>query len=188
MKIVLASKSPRRKHLLERIIPKFQVIESRVREFNFKHKTPVQSARANALRKAKRVSIMVRDGLVIGSDTIVVLGRRILGKPRTLAEASRMLASLSGKVHQVITAVVITKKEEGKTEKQIVFHDLTRVRIKTLSPQDISRYIQKVHVLDKAGSYGIQEEPKIAERIWGSYTNVMGLPVEKLRKELKALI
>jgi len=166
----------------------FQVMESGVREFDFKHKTPVQSAEANAFRKAKKVSEGLRDGLVIGSDTIVVLGRRILGKPKTLREARGMLARLSGKVHRVVTAVAVISKNDGMIKGQKVFHDVTQVRFKKLNPQEIDRYIEKVHILDKAGSYGIQEKPKIVERIRGSYTNVMGLPVGRLKRMLRPLL
>ena len=184
MKIILASKSPRRKQLLKKVVSKFEIVESKVKEFDWKNKTYSQNATWNAYRKAKKVSEKFPDRLVLGADTIVILKAQILGKPKNLKDAKRMLGSLSGQAHEVITGVCLLQADP---KIRVEFYDLTKVKMKKLTLQDIDNYVKKVHVLDKAGSYGIQENPKIIQSIQGSYSNVMGLPVEKLRMELRKL-
>jgi len=189
MKITLASASPRRKLLLRRIVPSFQVIVPACREYHLKHITPAENAKRNALRKAKNVWGLfpkgtVPKGVIIGADTIVVYQRAVIGKPKSLGEARKTLKRLSGKVHEVITGVALLNIP---TRAQCVFHISTKVKMKKWSEEQINQYLKRVHVLDKAGSYGIQESPRIVERISGSYTNVIGLPIEQLRRELKKI-
>ena len=184
MKLILASKSPRRKVLLKKIVSKFDIVESRVKEVDWKDKTYSDNAMWNAYRKAKKVSEQFPDRLILGADTIVILKAKILGKPKNLKDAKRMLASLSGQAHEVITGVCLFQKDQNI---RVDFYDMTWVKMKKLSDNEIDAYIKKVYTLDKAGAYGIQEEPKIIEKIRGSFSNVMGLPLEKLRKELKLI-
>jgi len=185
MKIALASISPRRKTLLKKIVPHFRVISPQCREYHFKTQTPIENVRQNAYRKALAGLRKAPDSLIISADTVVVLGKEILGKPRSNKEAQTMLCKLSGKMHRVITGVAMISRGQ---EIRIIFHVTTNVRMKKLKENQICRYLKSIHVLDKAGAYGIQEKPKIVERIQGSYTNVVGLPVERLRKELKKII
>lgn len=195
MKIALASKSPRRKELLRQIVPDFEIFPSKAEEFHSDELTPIENAEANALRKACNIEgptpIAKTPVLIIGADTIVVCEGRILGKPATREEAEKMLLMLSGKIHEVITGVAILYKDGAKEGKKVshdvdvrVFHVITRVKMKALKLKDIEKYYSIVNPLDKAGAYAIQEGPKIVEKIWGSYTNVVGLPVEELRDEL----
>lgn len=120
--------------------------------------------------------------IIITADTIVCLGDRILNKPRQEAEAFEMLRALSGQVHEVITGVCLLAQN-----KQVVFHDLTRVHFKELTEAEITHYVHKYRPLDKAGAYGAQEWLGMIgmDRIEGSYYNVMGLPVHKLYEELQ---
>jgi len=184
MKIILASKSPRRKELLKRIVPQFSIISPHCREYHVKHITPAENAKRNALRKAQAVAAQGVRGIIVGSDTLVVYQRVIIGKPKSLHEAREVLKWLSGKTHEVITGVALLNTQ---TKVQNIFHVSTRVKMKKWSEEQIDQYLKKVHVLDKAGSYGIQESPRIVERISGSYTNVIGLPLERFKRELKKI-
>ncbi len=189
MKVILASKSPRRRELLKRVIPQFETVYPKCREYHFKKWTPNKNAEENALRKALRVGLRHKNSLIIGSDTIVVYKNKILGKPKTMKEAEEMLSLLSGKIHEVITGVALILKDRTiKKYGARIFHVTTKVKMKKLTAEEIRKYFLKVNPLDKAGAYAIQEGPKIVERIWGSYTNVVGLPIERLKRELKSLV
>ncbi|HLD34843.1 MAG TPA: Maf family protein [Patescibacteria group bacterium] len=180
-KIILASRSPRRRELLRKIVKSFRVIESNVDESLIRAKTPLLFAKKAAAAKAKAIAEKHKNSIVIGADTIVVLGRKILGKPKDKKDAAAMLKSLSGTTHKVITglAVIIPGK------KMISSYALTRVTMKKISPQAIADYVDSGRPLDKAGAYGIQEiEDPFIEKIDGNYDNVVGLPVAQLEKIL----
>ncbi|MCO5286501.1 MAG: Maf family protein [Chitinophagaceae bacterium] len=175
-KVILASGSPRRKMILELAGVPFQCITSDASEdFNpdeDRHKIPVILAE----RKAEKVFSLCADPhqtIVIGADTIVVLGEEILNKPRDRGEAFAMLNKLSGKKHKVITGVVL--KSNGM---KLSFFTITYIKFRRLSAAQISNYIEQRKPFDKAGGYAIQEEiGRIAvEEIDGSYFNVAGLP------------
>jgi septum formation protein len=182
---VLASSSPRRKLLLKRIIKHFKVIPSTIDESIIKAKTPASFAVKAALAKALDVAKQFRDGIVIGADTIVVLGKKILGKPRNGKEARKILRLLSGKTHKVITGIAVVDVESGRIYADF---EVTKVAMKSLSGKQIHDYVASGSPMDKAGAYGIQEiEKAFVKKIVGDYDNVVGLPVKKLKTLLKQI-
>lgn len=142
---------------------------------------PITLARENASLKARDVFRQNRDAVVLGSDTVVVVDGRTLGKPKDLAEAAEMLRLLSGRWHEVVTGVALLDRFREE-----VFHETTRVRFKELSDEDIADYHARVLVLDKAGGYAIQDGgERIIAEVDGCCDNVMGLPVERVKVELQ---
>ncbi len=182
--IILASASPRRVELLRQVSFRFKVIPSDAPECEHEHFTAWEVAQLNAYRKARVVAKKFPDNLVIGADTVVCLGTRLYAKPRDSKDACRMLGELQGRTHDVVTGVCILHL---RSHRQRVFADSTEVTFHRLSGAKIRDYVAKVNTLDKAGAYAIQDEGEsIIEGICGSYTNVVGLPVERLREELRA--
>lgn len=181
--IILASNSPRRKELLEgldidfcvRTLP--GVSEDYPAQLNV---TEIAEYIAKEKAEANR-SQMHDNELVITADTIVVVGQKVLGKPKDAAEARQMLHLLSGRIHQVITGVYIMTKEKQKG-----FSVSTDVTFKTLTDDEIDYYVATYQPMDKAGAYGIQEWIGYVgvTRLEGSYFNVMGLPVQRIYNEL----
>ena len=185
-KIVLASASPRRRELLRKIVRKFKVVPSAVKESMIKAKTPEAYAVLAALAKAEEIALRCRNALVIGADTIVVLDGEILGKPKSKREALRMLKKLSGRTHRVITGVAVVDAETF--EKNAGF-EVTRVRMKKVPGRGIMDYVKSGRPMDKAGAYGIQEiEEVFIDKIEGDYDNVVGLPVGLLNSLLKKML
>jgi septum formation protein len=184
--LILASASPRRSELLRQLRPRFQIVPSPVAETRGEHWSAGELAQVNACRKARAVSQQFPDALIIGVDTLVAVGTTIFGKPRTRAEARGMLAFLQGRTHQVTTGVCLLHLRACR---QKVFFEQTDVTFRALTPSQIRRYHQNVNPLDKAGAYGIQEMGgELVESISGSFTNVVGLPLEKLGAELDAFL
>ena len=182
MKLILASASPRRAELLRSLCLEFDVLPTGVDECD-EHPVSVHDiALHNARVKALDVAARHPDTLVLGADTIVVLGNEVFGKPRDLDDARRMLRSLSGHTHSVITGVCLVCRGESRER---TFTVETRVQFRPLSNADIERYLDAVHVLDKAGAYAIQEGPPLVAGLDGSYSNVVGLPLERLAAELR---
>lgn len=139
----------------------------------------------NAQRKARAVAGRFPDAMVIGADTIVVLHTVIFGKPKNREEAVTMLERLAGRVHTVVTGVCLIHRT---LDTQLMFADTTRVWMKPVTREQIGVYLDKINPLDKAGGYAIQEHGEgIVERIEGSFSNVMGLPVERLRATLERI-
>jgi septum formation protein len=184
-KIILASGSPRRRELLGGMGVRFEVVTADVSEHDAKsapHLSPVDLARENARRKAKAVAALRPGRWVLGADTVVVLEKRVMGKPASLDQARDFLAALSGQMHEVITACALISPD-GEAE---IFHEISRVMFQVLSGEAIERYLAEVNVLDKAGGYALQERGEwIVERVEGSRTNVIGLPTEALERVLK---
>lgn len=179
--LILASASPRRKQLLQSIGLKFQVIPSRLSEPPPGLLNPIPYARKLALAKARVVAKQVAKGWVLGADTIVVHKGEILGKPADLAEGFKMLDRLQGTTHKVVTAVALVNAATGK-ERQA--HAVSTVTMRPIGPAEIFRYAKK-H-LDKAGCYAAQEkEDPVVQKVAGSYSNVVGLPLELVRKLLR---
>ncbi len=182
--LILASTSPRRAELLSLLPLKFAVIASDATEVAHGFLTPLEVCQLNAHRKARAVAKHHPDALVLGADTLVFLDGQIYGKPRSLAEAERMIARLQGRTHQVVTGVSLIhlRKHQEKifaVSTDVLFHPLTRAQIKN--------YLSKINPLDKAGAYAIQERGElIIAEIAGSFSNVVGLPVERLREELSS--
>lgn len=180
--IILASRSPRRKELLKKIVPEFRVVPSRVDEERFRAKDPVRFALRTAVAKAKDVGQDYPSSLIIASDTLVWLGEEVLGKPKDKAEAQKMLEKLSGQRHRVVTAVAIYRKDEDRL---LTGYQVSRVKFRSLSSEQIRRYLDHADVLDKAGSYAVQEVgDAFVETLSGDYDNVVGLPVGKVKKLL----
>ena len=182
-KIILASASPRRKELLEKIGLKFEVEPSNYAEDMHSRLSPDKLARAISLEKARVVARKHKNAIVIAADTFIVFGGKIMGKPNTEAEARKMLMTLRGKSHSVITGFTIMDTEENKVLTKSVE---TIIHIKNLTPEEIDAYVRSKEPLDKAGAYAIQGLGSvIVERIEGDYFNVMGLPLSALAEGLK---
>jgi len=184
--LILASASPRRAELLRALDIEFEVVSSDAAEVHDEQLTAWEMALINSCRKARVVAKKFPDALVIGADTLVYLDRetQLFGKPADLADAQRMLGELQGKTHAVITGVCLLHL---RTHRQRTFADWTDVSFHPLSTRQIRDYLSLMNPLDKAGAYAIQEHgERIVEKISGSYSNVVGLPVEMLRAELLA--
>lgn len=184
--LYLASDSPRRKELIKSVVRGIRVVKHEHVEENSKALSPVNFAVKSAYHKALSASKKIRSGIIIGADTIVVCGKRILGKPGSRENALKMLNVISGNVLDVITGLAVIEKPSGKAKKGF---ELTKVKIKKLSKKEISDYVKTGEPLDKAGAFAIQEKGGVlVEWIEGDYFNVVGLPVEKLRQWLRSLI
>ena len=181
--LVLASASPRRQELLREAGWPFDVVVPEVEEAHDASLSCDALTVANARLKALAGLGMRPDAVVIGADTLVYLGTEPLGKPKDLEEAKSMLLRLSGETHAVCTGVALASAE-GVRE----FAVITEVRFLPLMEPEIEHYLSKVHVLDKAGAYAAQEYGElIIEKMVGSYSNVVGLPMERLITELARL-
>lgn len=180
--IILASASPRRKHLFQLIFNQFEIRESKIDEQFLADDAPETVVRKLAFEKARDVAQSIENGLIIGADSVVVVDDQILGKPRDNAEARQMLGLLSDKSHQVYTGFAILEKPGARA---VVDHVVTTVKFKKLMDWEITRYIEIGEPLDKAGAYGIQNEAALfIEEIDGCYYNVMGLPVNAVYEAL----
>ena len=182
--LYLASQSPRRTELLTQVGIDHTVVSSSYEEPNEGYDSPIAMVKAQALGKARCAVGIPKGGVVLGADTIVVLDNEVLGKPQDEADARKMLERLSGRSHSVVTGVALLIKGD-----EVVFHNETKVYFKELAPFEIESYIASGEPMDKAGAYGIQGKGALwVEKIEGSYTNVVGLPVEHVYDELcKAL-
>jgi septum formation protein len=168
--------------LLRQLKLEFEVVPSDAVEISDEHLSPRELCQINAHRKARAVAKKIPDALVLGADTLVFLEREIFGKPRNLDEAKQMLAKLQGRTHQVVTGVCLMHL---RAHRERIFAVSTDVTFHPLTSEQISDYLSKINPLDKAGAYAIQEHGEIIVlEISGSYSNVVGLPVEKLREEL----
>jgi septum formation protein len=182
--LILASASPRRAELLRQLQPEFQIVPSDAAEIVDEQLSPQELCQLNAHRKARAVAKKIPDALVLGADTLVFLDGEIMGKPRDLADARRMLARLQGRTHQVVTGVSLIHLR-GHRER--LFAVSTDVTFRPLDEKQISDYLSKINPLDKAGAYAIQEHGDlIVSEVSGSFSNVVGLPVERLDEELAA--
>ena len=182
--LILASTSPRRAELLRLLDIEFRVVPSDASELHDDQFTASEIAQLNAYRKARAVAKKFPDSLVIGADTLVYLGTRLFGKPASQEEAYTMLKELAGHTHQVVTGICLMHLR-GHRER--IFSDITDVRFRTLGVKHIQHYLVQMNPLDKAGAYAIQDGGElIIEEICGSFSNVVGLPVERLGEELKA--
>ena len=203
--IILASGSPRRRELLTQIGIPFKVIPA-LSEERTQSCDPEEICRSLATVKAEEVAKRIMDARavynareteicrdscassrrvrIIGADTIVVLQREILGKPKDAEDAARMLTELSGCAHEVMTGVCVIDLCEGRRVSVASFSECTKVFVSELTPQDIEDYIATGEPFDKAGAYGIQGMfARYIERIDGDYNNVVGLPAGRLFRE-----
>jgi septum formation protein len=168
--------------LLRQVGWRFRIVPSNAPEVIYEEMTAVELARINAYRKARWVAKKHPDSLVLGADTLVYIDSALFGKPATLEEAYFMLEQLQGRTHNVVTGVCLMHLRERRER---VFTEVTTVKFRPLDSVGIQRYLVQVNPLDKAGAYAIQEHGDlIIEGIDGSFSNVIGLPLERLQTEL----
>ena len=184
--MILASQSPRRKQLLQEAgYRDFDIIPSRVEEIDSTPENWFCVALLNAEKKADDIAAKYPDALVIGADTVVEFEQQAVGKPSTLAEAFQMIKGFSGKSHVVSTGVCIRCAALDLT---IRFTEHSKVFFRELSDEDIQYYLTLVPVLDKAGAYGIQDHGDLLiDHIEGSFSNIMGFPVERFAEAMMAV-
>ena len=182
-RFVLASTSPRRRQLLKKAGYEFEVISPLDDEVSNDCLTIRELTAWNAARKALRSARMLPDAVVLAADTLVTIDGRVLGKPVDFDDAVKILRLLSGRIHEVWTAVCIRHAACGKSHS---FQEISRVHFRKLSGPAIREYLAKVNPLDKAGAYAAQGHgTEIIERIEGSYSNVVGLPMEATTRALR---
>ena len=182
--LILASASPRRVELLRQLGLDFSVVPSEVKEIEHEELSAQELSQINAYRKARSVAKKYPDALVLAADTLVSLETELFGKPASLEAAYLMLERLQGRAHQVVTAICLLHLRHRR---QKIFCESTAVAFRPLDAVKIRRYLTQVNPLDKAGAYGIQDRgEELVEKIAGSYTNVVGLPLERLAAELQS--
>ena len=190
VRTILASSSPRRRELLARLLSRFEIIKPDIDESRRGVENLVDYARRLSLEKAEAVAQLLDGGpgLIIAADTIVLDGGELLGKPADAADARRMLRRLRKREHQVVTAFTLyLRYPTGAAPRVITRHARTVVHMRDFSDAEIETYIASGDPLDKAGAYAIQnEEFRPVARIAGSYSNVVGLPLEALAEALAA--
>lgn len=181
--LVLASGSPRRRELLAAAGLSFQIVSPDVEELSGDGLPPRELALANARLKCMAVSMEHRDAMVIGADTVVALGGRVFGKPADLEEAAENLRTFRGRVHEVMTGVVLAHGDHLAE-----FVGCSYVKFRDFSDEVITAYLEKVPVLDKAGGYAIQDHgDMIVERYEGDFDNIVGLPVALVLDQLERM-
>ena len=181
-RLILASASPRRKELLARLGFAFEIIPAEVTEHEAADADPREMVRHNAALKADWVALRHPAATVIGADTTVFVDRTVLNKPRDPAEARAMLRLLSGRTHTVFTGLAVRRVSDGLKLDQGV---ASQVTLKPLTEAVIELYLARVHTLDKAGGYAIQEQSElIIAGYTGSLTNIVGLPLEEMKQLL----
>ncbi len=177
-KIYLASSSPRRKKLMEQIGLTFEVVKVKTPEKIKKYETPIRIVKRISQEKLQAAKEKISSGIIITADTIVVLNKQILGKPRNKKDAARILNLLSGNTHFVYTGFTIFNHKNLKT---ISDYEKTLVEFRQLTKDEIKAYIESGSPMDKAGAYGIQDDfgAVFVNKINGCYYNVVGLPLSK---------
>ena len=192
-KLILASGSPRRAEILSSVGWEFEKRVADIDETEFLNEKPADYVQRLAREKAEAVAAHYENALVLGADTIVVIDGKIIGKPKDLADARRMLKLLSGRWHEVLTGVAILEVQSPKSKvqslKTVVGIQRTRVKFAELSDAEIEFLVEKGEPLDKAGAYAVQAQAALfIEEIEGDYWNVVGLPINlvyQFSEELK---
>jgi len=189
MKLVLASASPRRAEILRDAGFSFEVAQASLDETCLRGETARAMTRRLAEAKvravAERLQAAPEEAIVIGADTTVEVGGRLLGKPRSAKNAREMLMKLSGKTHRVVTSVALLRLPDGAIKTAT---ESTRVRFARMSPREIAAYVATAEPLDKAGAYAVQGiGGRFIERINGCYFNVVGLPLARVYRMLVSL-
>lgn len=187
LKIVLASKSPRRKKLLTQLGLIFEIAPSDMEEV-ISSSVPSEVVEELARQKAEDVATKFSEALIIGADTIVVQEDKILGKPEDETDAVEMLTHLSGRMHSVYTGItLIATNARKQIASAYSFHEETKVWFSALSETEIRAYVNSGSPMDKAGAYGIQDDwgSIFVERIEGDFYNVVGFPLNRFYRELK---
>jgi septum formation protein len=181
-KFILGSSSPRRAELLRKAGINFEVVVPKNINEEQVSADPVSHVLELSRKKAENVAKKVRDSIILGADTIVVLDGEILGKPKDSDEAFKMLKKLSGMEHKVYTGISLVDKDKGRV---LSGYQLTKVKFNQLKDKEIKDYIDTGEPLDKAGAYGIQGMGNfLVEKIEGDLDNVIGLPLRKLEELL----
>ena len=185
MGIILASSSPRRKKILEKLGYNFRIKVPDINEENINELNPIDYVIDVSMRKGLKVHQQYENAFVLSGDTIVEFQNKIIGKPSSYQDAFEVLSLLSGKSHYVISALSLTYNEN-----QITIYDSTRVTFKTLRKEEIKNYMSNFDVLDKAGSYNIEDaEEYFIKNIDGCYNNIVGFPEQKfLKSEMKRIL
>jgi septum formation protein len=185
--IILASKSPRRKKLLKQLGLKFITLSTDIDEEVPDAEHPIKTVKRLAAHKMASALLLNKQGIIITADTIVVLGNEIIGKPKSKADARRILKKLSGRTHKVYTGYMIKNSVTGKSESD---YEMTKVTFNKLSSKLIDDYIKSGSPMDKAGAYGIQDDfgAVFIKKIDGCYYNVVGLPLSKFYRSLLKVI
>ena len=187
-KIILASASPRRRELLTQIGLDFEVVVSETEE-KITSTEPAKVVEELSAQKAQniRTSGDNTEAIIIGADTVVACDGKILGKPKTVADAMAMLHLLQGREHEVYTGVTLLYSENGE-QRKLTFHEKTTVHFCPMSEEEIREYVATGDPMDKAGAYGIQGFcARYIKGIEGDYNNVVGLPVGRVYQELRKL-
>lgn len=191
MRIILASSSPRRKELLQLIVPKFDVLVSEIDEKLLDGLSVQQQVINLSFEKAKEIyKRTTGDRIIIGSDTIVVKNGKIFGKPKDKNHAKQMIKELleNSKVHSIITGICVIIEENGEY-KEYRTYDEVKVFLKEISDREIEKWIDTGNAFDKAGAYGIQNEFCVfVDKIEGNYTTAIGLPTHKVYDIIKKYI
>jgi septum formation protein len=185
-KLILASGSPRRAEILNAVGWEFEKYSADIDETEFVGEKPKDYVQRLAQSKAVIIAKKYPGALVLGADTIVVIDNKIIGKPKDLAEAEKMLRTLSGKWHEVLTGVALVIFLDGK-QKTKVRQQRTRVKFAEINDAEIKLLVEKGEPLDKAGAYAVQAQAALfIEEIEGDYWNVVGLPINLVYKMLDA--
>jgi len=184
--LILASRSPRRLHLLRQIGLEPQVIPCDVPEDFLPDRSPAENARELAVAKANAVAVFIDRGCVLGADTIVSIDGQLLGKPTDAHDARRMLRLLSGKIHRVHTGYALIDRPSGRIMSGV---EETFVQFRELPDEEIAEYVEGGSPMDKAGAYGIQDDygAVFVKRVEGCYYNVVGLPLSAVYSALVEL-
>ena len=178
--IILASKSKARQKLLRQIGLKFRIVESHVKEEKILKGSCGDFVTRNALKKARDIAGRLDSGIIIGADTVVLVGKTIVGKPRTMRDAYKALRTLSKKPQWVYTGLAVIDVDSGK---EYTDYEKTKVYMYPLTDLQIKHYFSKISPFDKAGSFDVQGPGSIfIDRIEGCFYNVVGLPLAKLAK------
>ena len=177
-RLILASSSPRRDELMRAVGVPFRVVPSKVEEVPAPGEPPGRFVRRAARDKGEEVAKRYPDSFILAADTIVVVSGRILGKPKDAKDGARMLKQLAGREHRVVTAVCLLRSRDGYRDEAC---ETTRVRFRDLSRREIAGYLKTGETGDKAGAYAAQGAGNLLiDRIVGSYTNVVGLPMTRV--------
>lgn len=187
MELILASASPRRKELLEKIGLPFTVQPAKGEE-RITQKSPAAVVMELSRQKAEEIAAaQTEDCIIIGADTVVARGDKIMGKPKDAADAKQMLRSIADDCHQVYTGVTLIRT--GAHPQSVTFQEKTDVFLYPISDAELDAYIASGDPMDKAGAYGIQGDFAIyVKRIAGDYYNVVGLPIGRVYRELKRML
>jgi septum formation protein len=188
MKLILASASPRRAEILRSAGIQFEVLPAEVDESRLGDESPAAMVERLALAKAAKAAASIRDEtnvVILGADTIVLIGDQVLGKPGTPVRAAEMLRELRGREHQVISGIAAIALPSRES---LTGHEITRVRFDSMTDAEIDVYVATAEPLDKAGAYAIQGiTSRYISKIEGDYLNVVGLPMARVWKMLRRL-